>query len=231
MYTADIIDASQVMGNRFVQIYGQGECPMGITALSRYLVSDRSHPNWRARLVSVGVAQSTSLVRIAAADGSFLPPGEIGEIVVRGPVVMQGYWQNPDATAATIKDGWLWTGDMGAMDEDGFITLHDRSKDMIISGGSNIYPREVEEVLLSHAGVSEAAVVGRTHPEWGEEVIAFIVPTNYPYISLVELDAFCLANIARFKRPKEYHIVPELPKNNYGKVLKSNLRAMLKRDP
>ena len=231
MYTADIIDASQVMGNRFVQIYGQGECPMGITALSRDLVSDRSHPNWRARLGSVGVAQSTSLVRIAAADSSFLPPGEIGEIVVRGPVVMQGYWQNPDATAATIKDGWLWTGDMGAMDEDGFITLHDRSKDMIISGGSNIYPREVEEVLLSHAGVSEAAVVGRTHPEWGEEVIAFIVPTNYPDISLVELDAFCLANIARFKRPKEYHIVPELPKNNYGKVLKSNLRAMLKRDP
>lgn len=228
MYTADIIKAVEVMGNRFVQIYGQGECPMGITALARDLVSDRSHPNWRARLGSVGVAQSTGLVRIATEDGSFLPPDEVGEIIVRGPVVMQGYWQNPDATAATIKDGWLWTGDMGSMDQDGFVTLHDRSKDMIISGGSNIYPREVEEVLLSHPSVSEAAVVGRAHPEWGEEVVAFVVPTTFPDISTAELDAFCLASIARFKRPKDYRIVAELPKNNYGKVLKSNLRAMLK---
>ena len=175
MYLADIIEAVEVMGPRFMQIYGQGESPMTITALARELVADRSHPRWRERLASVGTAQSCVRVRIADEQGRDLPLGEIGEILVQGAPVMLGYWQNPQATANTIRDGWLWTGDMGAMDEDGFVTLHDRSKDVIISGGTNIYPREVEEVLLTHPSVHEVAVVGRRHPEWGEEVVAFVV--------------------------------------------------------
>jgi long-chain acyl-CoA synthetase len=159
-----------------------------------------------------------------------LPNGVIGEILVSGTTVMKGYWQNPDATTTVIRNGWLWTGDMGSMDSDGFVTLHDRSKDMIISGGSNIYPREVEEVLLQLAAVAEAAVVGRIHPEWGEVVVAFIVVAVGHVLETDDLDAHCLANMARFKRPKEYQIISVLPKNNYGKVLKTDLRQRLKNE-
>ncbi|MEH6360011.1 MAG: AMP-binding protein, partial [Amylibacter sp.] len=229
MYVADIIEAVEVMGPRFVQIYGQGECPMAISALSRALITDRTHPNWRARLASVGTTQSCTYLRVVGEDGHDLPTGEIGEIIVQGTPVMQGYWGNVEATAKTIRDGWLWTGDMGTLDADGFLTLHDRSKDVIISGGANIYPREVEEVLLMHPKVHEVAVVGRTHPEWGEDVIAFIVPTKGVHVEAIELDAHCLTEIARFKRPKDYRIVSELPKNNYGKVLKKDLRVRLKK--
>lgn len=223
MYEADILDAVKTLGARFVQIYGQGECPMGITALSRHEVADRTHPKWRTRLNSVGKAQNAVLVRIVDESGAELPPGETGEIAVRGETVMKGYWRNPTATQNALRNGWLWTGDLGCMDEDGYVTMQDRSKDMIISGGSNIYPREVEEILLSHPDVSEVAVVGKKHPEWGEEVVAFVVGT------VVEeaLDALCLAHIARFKRPKSYVFVKEIPKNNYGKVLKKDLRASL----
>lgn len=230
MYMADILDAVDVLGDRFVQIYGQGECPMGITALPRQLVSDRTHPRWRDRLGSVGVAQSPVLVRVVDQAGQVVPPGTVGEIIVSGPTVMLGYWNNESATQSTIRDGWLWTGDMGAMDNDGFVTLHDRSKDTIISGGSNIYPREVEEVLLEHEDVSEVAVVGRPHPEWGEEVVAFVVAQTGRKVSVAGLDRYCIENIARFKRPKEYRIVDQLPKNNYGKVLKTELRAELSKD-
>ncbi|WP_456388517.1 class I adenylate-forming enzyme family protein [Profundibacter sp.] len=227
MYQADIIEAVDVMGPRFVQLFGQGECPMSITALSRDLVADRTHPRWRQRIAGVGVAQSVVSVRICNEQGDELPVGEIGEICVSGLPVMAGYWQNPKATADTIVDGWLKTGDMGAMDTDGFLALHDRAKDMVISGGSNIYPREVEEVLLQHPSVSEVSVVGKPDAEWGELVVAFVVGDG---IDTAELDAFCLAQIARFKRPKFYRIVPELPKNNYGKVLKTDLRKRLENE-
>ena len=230
MYLADIIEAVEVMGPRYVQIYGQGECPMAIAALSRALVADREHPNWRARLASVGVAQSCVCVRVVGDDGTELPVGEIGEIVVQGTPVMPGYWRNPEATQKTIRDGWLWTGDMGAMDADGFLTLHDRSKDVIISGGTNIYPREVEEALLTHPKVHEVAVVGRAHLEWGEDVVAFVVPVAGVSLKPEELDVHCLVEIARFKRPKDYRIVTELPKNNYGKVLKTALRELLEKE-
>lgn len=229
MYLADIIEAVEVMGPRFVQIYGQGESPMTITALARELVADRNHPRWRERLASVGTAQSCVRVRIADEDGRDVPSGEIGEILVQGAPVMLGYWQNPEATAITIRNGWLWTGDMGAVDEDGFVTLHDRSKDVIISAGTNIYPREVEETLLTHPSVREVAVVGRPHPEWGEEVVAFIVALPGECIEPIALDTHCRESIARFKRPKDYVVVNELPKNNYGKVLKTALREYLAR--
>ena len=228
MYLQDIKNALDAMGPRFAQIYGQGESPMTITALSKFHIGERNHPRYEERLASVGVAQPAVEVRVADAQDQVLPAGEIGEILVRGDTVMRGYWRNPDASMETLRNGWLHTGDVGSFDEDGFLTLRDRSKDMIISGGSNIYPREVEEVLLRHPAVSEVSVVGRPHQEWGEEVIAFVVVHDGSSVREQELDALCLDHIARFKRPKSYRFVPELPKNNYGKVLKTALRAQLK---
>jgi long-chain acyl-CoA synthetase len=162
--------------------------------------------------------------------GGLIETGEIGEIMVRGDLVMPGYWGNTVATSNTIIDGWLMTGDMGSMDADGYLTMHDRSKDMIISGGSNIYPREVEEILLLHASVSEVSVVGRENDEWGEEVVAFVVTEKGHKFLPETLNTHCLGHIARFKRPKDYIQVSELPKNNYGKVLKTTLRQNLKQN-
>ncbi|MFN0153740.1 MAG: class I adenylate-forming enzyme family protein [Gaiella sp.] len=224
MYAEDIRRALDVMGNRFVQIYGQGESPMTITALSRAQLADRTHPRWPHRIASVGAAQCVAEVRVADPGGADVPANEVGEVLVRGETVMAGYWRNAEATASTIRGGWLWTGDMGSLDEDGFLTLKDRSRDVIISGGSNIYPREVEEALLTHPGVREAAVVGRPDAEWGEVVVAFVVA---PGVDEATLDAVCLQQIARFKRPKLYRFVQSLPKNNYGKVLKATLREWL----
>ena len=228
MYMADIIDAVNRFGPRFVQIYGQGEAPMAITALSRDLVADRSHPRWRDRLASVGYAQSACRIRILDAQGQEVPPGEIGEIVVAGSLVMPGYWNNTQATAKAIPDGWLRTGDMGTMDDEGFVTLRDRSKDVIISGGTNIYPREVEEALLTHPAVHEVAVVGRPHPEWGEEVVAFVALVPGHSADAATLEAHCLDQIARFKRPKDYRFEKALPKSDQGKILKTQLRERLK---
>jgi long-chain acyl-CoA synthetase len=228
MYLADIERALRVMGPRFVQIYGQGETPMVATALSRRQMADVTHPRHRERLASVGVAQTPVQVRVADPQGCSLPAGELGEVLVRGDTVMAGYWRNPEATATAVRDGWLWTGDVGALDGDGFLTLKDRSKDLLISGGSNIYPREVEEVLLTAPGVAEVAVVGAPDPEWGEVVVAFVVPRPGPAPTAAALDAHCVERIARFKRPRRYLFVDALPKNHYGKVLKTELRARLR---
>lgn len=226
MYTNDILEAVETFGPKFVQIYGQGECPMAITALSRADVADRTHPDWRARLGSVGRAQSGITLKIADAQGTMLLSGQSGEILVRGAPVMPGYWNNAEATQKTLRDGWLVTGDIGYLDDDGYLTLQDRSKDVIITGGSNVYPREVEDVLLRHADLHEVSVVGGPHAQWGEEVIAFVVGEAPD----VELDALCLQSIARFKRPKRYIRLKDLPKSNYGKVLKTALRELLARE-
>jgi fatty-acyl-CoA synthase len=221
MYLADLRAATAAFGNRLAQIYGQGESPMTITVLDKTRHAEGRH------LESVGVPHSAVEVTIRDVDGRELAAGEVGEICVRGDVVMSGYWQNPEASAAALRGGWLWTGDLGSFDADGFLTLKDRSKDLIVSGGSNIYPREVEEVLLAHPGVAEVSVVGAPDREWGEVVVAFVVPRGArPGVD--ELDRLCLAHIARFKRPKEYRFVERLPKNNYGKVVKSQLREELK---
>jgi acyl-CoA synthetase (AMP-forming)/AMP-acid ligase II len=219
MYVDSLKRAMAAFGPIFVQLYGQGEAPMTITGLRRADHLDADD----AVLGSVGYARSGVDVAVLAADGSPAAIDEIGEIVCRGDVVMSGYWKNADATASTLRDGWLHTGDMGSFDASGFLTLRDRSKDVVISGGSNIYPREVEEVLIEHPGVSEACVVGAPDPEWGEVVVAFIVGSA----SSAELDAYLLERIARFKRPKRYEFIDEIPKNSYGKVLKRELRAQL----
>jgi long-chain acyl-CoA synthetase len=174
------------------------------------------------------VAQTPVQIRVADAEGRDLPVGEVGEVLVRGDSVMAGYWRNPEASAAALRDGWLWTGDVGSLDGDGFLTLKDRSKDLLISGGSNVYPREVEEVLLTAPGVDEVAVVGAPDAEWGEAVVAFVVPRPGATLDVAALDAHCLAHIARFKRPRRYVVVDTLPKNHYGKVLKTALRERLR---
>jgi long-chain acyl-CoA synthetase len=228
MYVADLREAFAALGPRLAQIYGQGESPMTITAMARAAIADAIARDDAARLASVGRAQTG--IALAIGDPRRpLPPGEPGEVLVRGPTVMQGYWNNPQASASALAHGWLHTGDVGTLDADGYLTLLDRSKDLVISGGSNIYPREVEEVLQRHPAVAEVAVVGRPHPEWGEEVVACVVRRGGADAASVEreCDALCIASIARFKRPKAYVFVDALPKNNAGKVLKTELRTLV----
>jgi acyl-CoA synthetase (AMP-forming)/AMP-acid ligase II len=219
MYVADGLKAIELFGPRLYQLFGQGESPMTITGLPQ---SDHAA---RRKLESCGFARTGVEVRIVDGEERELPAGQVGEIVTRSECVMAGYWGNAEATAQALRGGWLHTGDMGEMDAEGYLTIRDRSKDMIISGGSNIYPREIEEVLLRHSAVAECSVVGHAHPEWGEEVVAFVV--RRADVSAQELDALCLEHIARFKRPRDYRFVDALPKNNYGKVLKTELRRRL----
>jgi long-chain acyl-CoA synthetase len=222
LYVEDAIDALERFGPCLAQIYGQGESPMTITTLSKQDIAAREHPRWRDRLASVGRPFSCVDVMIVDSQDRPASAGESGEIRCRGDVVMSGYWQDEGASAAALKHGWLHTADIGSFDRDGYLTLKDRSKDLIISGGSNVYPREVEEVLLKHPQVREASVIGRPDREWGEIVVAYVVGTAKAH----ELDALCLGEIARFKRPKDYVFVPALPKNNYGKILKTDLREL-----
>jgi long-chain acyl-CoA synthetase len=218
MYVADAMRAIDLFGPRLYQLFGQGESPMTITGLPQSEHAARSH------LETCGFARTGVEVRVVDGEGRDLPAGEVGEILTRSDCVMAGYWQNAQATAQTLRGGWLHTGDVGSLDEAGYLTIRDRSKDMIISGGSNIYPREIEEVLLRHPAVAECSVIGRPHAEWGEEVVAFVVRRSS--VTAQELDALCLGHIARFKRPRDYRFVEVLPKNNYGKVLKTELRKL-----
>lgn len=221
MYVADARRAIDLFGGAHLyQLFGQGESPMTITGLPQ-----DCHVRGE-KLESCGVARTGVEVRVVDGRDRDLPPGEVGEVLTRSDCVMAGYWENPGATKQALRGGWLHTGDLGSLDAAGYLTIRDRSKDMIISGGSNIYPREVEEVLLRHPAVAECSVVGRPHPEWGEEVVAFVV-RRQAAVDAGELDALCLAHIARFKRPREYRFVDGLPKNNYGKVLKTELRKLL----
>jgi len=221
MYVEDALAALDRFGPRLAQIYGQGEAPMTITTLSKQDIADRGHPRWRERLASAGKPYSCVEVVVADAQDKPVQQGDAGEILCCG-VIMAGYWQNPEATKASLRNGWLHTGDVGVFDEEGYLHLKDRSKDLIISGGSNIYPREVEEVLLMNDKVREVSVIGRPDREWGEVVVAYVVGEA----KAGELDALCLSHIARFKRPKDYVFVDALPKNNYGKILKTELRAL-----
>jgi acyl-CoA synthetase (AMP-forming)/AMP-acid ligase II len=228
MYVADSVRALDVLGPRLVQIYGQGESPMTITVLTAAEHMDDHDGRRLERLGSVGRAQVGVEVTVLGEAGHPVAPGEIGEVCVRGDTVMAGYLNNPQATAEALAGGWLHTGDLGRCDAAGYLTLVDRSKDLIISGGSNIYPREVEEVLLLHPAIKEAAVIGEPHPDWGEAVVAVLVREAGHIPDEKDLDLFCLEHIARFKRPKRYVFVDELPKNETGKVLKRELRDRIR---
>jgi long-chain acyl-CoA synthetase len=227
IYVEDMKRALGVLGPKVWNGYGQGEAPCTISGLPKTWLADRSHPDFERRIASVGVARSGVEIAVRAADGSLSRTGS-GEVAVRGPVVMSGYWGDEPATRAALREGWLMTGDLGVIDDDGLLTLKGRAKELIISGGSNIYPREVEEVLLRHPAVAEVAVVGAPDPVWGENVVAFVVARNGDEVTASELNELCLSQIARFKRPKEYRFTPALPKNNAGKVLKRELQVALR---
>ncbi|SIS47580.1 fatty acid--CoA ligase family protein [Salimicrobium flavidum] len=158
--------------------------------------------------------------------GQEVPVGEVGELVVQGPNVMKGYYKMPEETAVTIKDGWLFTGDMARKDEEGYFYIVDRKKDMILVGGYNVYPREVEEVLYQHPKITEAAVVGEPHPETGEAVIAFVVSED-PSLDEAAVVDYCGQDLAKYKLPRRVEFMEELPKNTTGKILRKNLRDQL----
>ncbi|NMM27133.1 MAG: long-chain fatty acid--CoA ligase [Glaciimonas sp.] len=227
-YVEDIKIAVQCFGPRIAQMYGQGESPMTISALSSDQLAKAVAVNDSAVLASVGFVQTAIQVVIVDSENRPVATGTPGEVIVKGATVMSGYWNNPEATRQTVTDGALRTGDIGLLDERGLLHLKDRSKDVIISGGTNIYPREVEEALLMHDAVEEVSVVGTPDPEWGEAVVAFVVCRPGAKATDSELDTLCIQTIARFKRPKRYIFVNELPKNGTGKVLKRELQKSIR---
>src|SRR5579864_4693866 len=176
------------------------------------------------KLGSAGIAPFFTDVKIVDDDGHDLPDGERGEIVVRGPNVMKGYWNRPDATAEVLIDGWFHTGDVGIRDPDGYFFIVDRKKDMIISGGENVYPAEVEDALYQHEDIREVAVIGVQHPRWGETVRAVVVPKDGTALTEEEVIAFSHDKLARYKQPKSVVFIDVLPRNPAGKVLKFDLR-------
>jgi len=225
MYARDLKNAIQKLGPCLVQLYGQAESPMTISYLPQ---SDHVLDGTLAqekKLTSAGIARTDVEVAVFDENERELPPGSVGELVTRSDLVMKGYWQNPQATEDALRSGWLHTGDQGYMDQAGYVYLMDRSKDMIISGGENIYPREVEEILMRHPAVREAAVIGIPDPNWGEAVKAVIALVPGQSVSEEKLIEFCKNNIASYKKPKSVDFVEELPKNNYGKIVKRELRA------
>lgn len=225
MLTEDLLVAIKKLGPCLVQLYGQGESPMTITYLPhRDHVLDGS-PQQMKRLESAGIAHTDVEVKIVDSDDQELSAGEKGQIVTRSDLVMKGYWRNPEATAETLRNGWLHTGDIGYVDDQGYLFIMDRSKDMIISGGENIYPREIEEVIIQHQAVNEVAIVGVPDPKWGEAVKAVVSLVPGQTVTEEELIEFCRGHIASYKKPKSVDFVDEIPKSNYGKILKRELRA------
>jgi long-chain acyl-CoA synthetase len=230
VYADDLRAAMSTFGQRIWNGYGQGETPCTITAMSPRAMAAAAAAGDEDLLRSVGVPRIATQVRVVDPDDRPLPDGEVGEVVVAGPTVMSGYLNRPDATAETLRGGWLHTGDLGCF-VDGHLTLLDRSKDLVISGGANIYPREVEDVLLQEPTVADIAVIGVPDDEWGERVVAVVVPADGCTIDPARLDAYCLSTMARYKRPKEYVAVDSLPRNGAGKVLKRELREQLAARP
>jgi acyl-CoA synthetase (AMP-forming)/AMP-acid ligase II len=225
MLVEDLQKAIEKLGPCLVQLFGQAESPMTITYLPH-----RDHvlggtPRQMKKLASAGFPRTDVEVKIFDSMQKELPAGELGEIVTRSDLVMKGYWRNPEATAETIINGWLHTGDMGYLDEAGYLFIMDRSKDMVITGGENVYPREVEEILIRHPAVREVAVIGVPDPKWGEALKAVVATVEGHSVSEEALICFCKDHIASYKKPKTVDFVKELPKNNYGKILKRELRA------
>ncbi len=230
MYVEDMKQAVAAWGPVLVQIYGQGEAPMTISYLRKEEHMTHGDPAAERRLASAGIPRTDVEVRIVDNDDREVAVGAIGEIVARGSIVMAGYWNRPEATAETLRGGWLHTGDIGMMDAQGYLYLLDRKKDMIISGGNNIYPREIEEILLVHPAIYEVAVIGVPDQLWGESVKAIIALRPGMAITEEEVNAFCRQHLASYKKPRTVEFVPELPKNAYGKILKRELREQYWQD-
>ncbi len=224
MYVERLLEAVSAFGPIFVQLFGQGEAPMACTSLPKeeHLAGD--DPVKLKRLASAGRETTAVRVRVVDDEDREVPAGQMGEIVVRGDLVMKGYWRKPEATTDTLRGGWLHTGDIGYLDSDGYLYITDRKKDMIISGGSNIYPREIEEVICRHPAVFEVAVIGIPDEKWGETVKALVVPREGMRATEAEIIEHCKRHMASYKKPQSVEFLPALPKNAYGKVLKRELR-------
>lgn len=219
-----LAEAVRFFGHRLMQLLGQAEAPMCITVMSKRDHVIDGPPEAVRRLSSAGKPCTNVEVKIVDEDGTELPPEKVGEVVVRGYHMFIGYWNKPEETLETLKDGWVYTGDLGFADSKGFIFLVDRKKDMIISGAFNIYPKEIEDVIAKHPEVKEVAVIGVPDEKWGEAVKAVVAIQPGAKVSEAEIIDFCRERLASFKKPKSVDFVDQLPRNPYGKVLKTSLR-------
>ena len=222
MSPARLIEGIRELGPVFMQLYAQSEAPNTVTVLHQHEHDPVHHPE---RLASCGTPCVGNQVRLLDDDGHEVPEGEVGEICVRGPIVMQGYWNKPEETARAFRHGWLYTGDMARRDADGYLYIVDRSKDMIISGGFNVYPREVEDVLSTHPAVASAAVVGVPDEKWGEAVRALVVLRAGASVHEEELKALVRDKKGAVYTPKAIDFVDALPVTGLGKLDKKAIRA------
>ncbi len=216
--------AMKVFGCKFSQGFGQTES----SALLTYLSSadhERALADKPELLRSAGRAAPGTIVKIIDENGNELPTGEVGEIIARGPQLMRGYWKMPDATASTLKDGWLHTGDAGYLDDEGYLFIQDRIKDMIVSGGENVYPAEIEQVLFQHPAVADVAVIGIPDDTWGEAVHAVVQLKPGAEATAEDVIEFCRDRLAGYKRPRSVEFIDQIPRNPSMKVLKKDLRA------
>ena len=223
MAVEKLTEGIRVFGNVFRQNYGMSEIAQPITYLGPEDHVIGGTPTQKRRLSSAGKPAMGVEVKVVDENGNPVVPGRVGEILIRSNKLMKGYWKNPEETAEAFKGGWFHTRDMATVDEDGYIYIMDRKSDMIISGGFNIYPREVEDILLSHPGIAEAAVIGVPHELWGEAVKAVVVLKGGVNVSETELVDHCKRTLASYKKPASIDFVTEIPKNLYGKI---NRRAL-----
>ena len=227
MSTTRLKEAMQTFGPVMAQLFGQSEAPMMISTMSprEHLRPDGTIAE--ERLGSAGHPSPLVTVAIMDAAGNLLPPGERGEIVVRSSLVMAGYYKNAEATAEAGAHGWHHTGDIGYLDQDNYLLIVDRAKDMIITGGFNVYSAEVEQVLMSHPDVHEAAVIGLPDDKWGERVTAVVQLLPGHAADPDAITAYVKARIGSVKTPKQVEIWPDLPRSKVGKILKPDIRAIL----
>ena len=215
--------AMEVFGCKFRQVFGMTET----TAIATVLLSgvhERAVKGEEHLLLSCGRAAPGTLVKIVDDDGNEVPTGEVGEIAVKGPQLLTQYWNLPEATEKSLRNGWLFTGDAAKMDEEGFVYIQDRIKDMIVTGGENVYPKEVENALFEHPNVADAAVIGIPDEKYGEAIMAFITTRDGETIDTDELITFCRDQLAGYKVPRQFEFIPEIPRNPSGKALKKDLR-------
>ncbi len=224
MAVEKLTEAIRVFGNVFRQNYGMSEIAQPITYLGPEDHIIEGTLAQKRRLSSAGRPAMGVEVKVVDEDGQRVAPGRVGEILIRSNKLMKGYWKKPEETAEAFKGGWFHTRDMATVDEDGYIYIMDRKSDMIISGGFNIYPREVEDVLMSHPGIAEAAIIGVPHEMWGEAVKAMVVLKEGVNISESEVIEHCKRNLASYKKPTSVDFIREIPKNLYGKVNRRTLK-------
>ena len=218
MAAEKLTEAIRVFGNVFRQNYGMSEIAQPITYLGPEDHVIDGTPAQKRRLSSAGRPAMGVEVKVIDGDGRPVEPGRIGEIVLRSNKLMKGYWKKPEETAEGFEGGWFHTRDMAMVDEDGYLYIMDRKSDMIISGGFNIYPREVEDVIMSHPGVAEAAVIGVPHEMWGEAVKAMVVLKDGVHLTSADIIEHCKKGLASYKKPASVDFIKEIPKNLYGKV-------------